>query len=412
MTIKHKLRAGVSGAATLAMLGVATGALAHSAPPVQSTVDALTARVTELENQQSGFVRTSPGLNLTFGGYVKTDFIYDVDEALGDTFFVGGITTTDVGDNERFRTHARQSRLFFKTESEAGGKTLMTHTEFDFFGGGGNEIFSNSYRARLRHAYAKWGNWTVGQTWSTFVPIEIYPSTLDFEGPAGIPFIRQAQVRYTTKVSENLTLAFALENSEFSGRDAAGSISESTTTGVRAGLDSLPDFIASATYTDDWGMAKIAGLVRELNSPGQVDSATGWGVNLSGKANLWDGGSIVGSYTTGDGVGRYIINGGGQDAFVSATGVLTTIESSGITLGITQALGQNLTGGLAFGYYTVDDTFASTDIDTLKTVHASLFWKPADRITVGAEVIWGEREDVSGASDDAVRIQTSFQVSF
>lgn len=45
-------------------------------------------------------------------------------------------------------------------------------------------------------------------------------------------------------------------------------------------------------------------------------------------------------------------------------------------------------------------------------VHASLFWKPTETITAGAEAIWGQREPVGGASDDAVRIQSSFQVNF
>ncbi|MFQ5622368.1 MAG: DcaP family trimeric outer membrane transporter [Paracoccaceae bacterium] len=399
----------IAVAAALVVLGITPAAYAQSS--LQAKVDALNARVSELETQQSGTVRTSPGVTLTFGGYVKFDFIYDVDEALGDTFGVSGISTTGA-DHEHFRTHARQTRLFFKTESTAGGRPLMTNVEFDFFGGGGNEIFSNSYNPRLRHAYVKWGNWTVGQTWTNFMPIEVYPSTVDFEGPAGIPFVRQAQVRYTTQISENVKVAFSLENSEFSGRSATTAFSESTGTGIKAGLDQLPDFVASATYSDDWGLVKVAGVVRELNSPTSGDSTTGYGINVSGQANLWQGGSVVGSFTYGDGIGRYIINGATQDAFVGATGKLTTIEAYGVTVGVSQQLTDNVKGGLAFGYYSAEDTFAPTDVDNLTTVHASLFWSPAERITVGGEVIWGQREDVSGASDDALRLQTSFQYSF
>ncbi len=275
------------------------------------------------------------------GGYIKTDFIYDFDEALGDAFNVDGITITGVGDNARFRAHARQTRLFFKASTETERGPLKTHVEFDFFGGGGNEVFSNSYSPRLRHAYGTWNGWTVGQTWSNFMPIESYPSTVDFNGPAGIAFIRQAQIRYSFPVSGNVTISASLENSEFSGRDAFGTISESTGTGIQAGLDQYPDFTLAAAWKGEKAFVKLATVVRKFNSPTSNDTATGWGVNLSGNAALWEG-----------------------------------------------------------------------DTDNVSTAHASLFYKPTQRMTVGAEVIYGRREIVSGANDNATRLQTSVRFSF
>ena len=58
------------------------------------------------------------------------------------------------------------------------------------------------------------------------------------------------------------------------------------------------------------------------------------------------------------------------------------------------------------------DSFSGSDLDTVQTIHGSLFWKPIKRLTFGAEVIWGEREDADGSDDDAVRLQTSVQVNF
>ncbi len=396
--------------ATLLATTFAMPALAETAAELKQQLTALEARIDGLESE--GRLKFPSGTTVEIGGYIKTDFIFDFDEALGDAFNVDGISITDVGDNNRFRAHARQSRLFFKTSSDTNRGPLKTHIEFDFFGGGGNEIFSNSYNPRLRHAYGTWNGWTVGQTWSNFMPIESYPTTVDFNGPAGIPFIRQAQLRYTFKVSDSVAISASLENSEFSGRDAVGPISESTSTGIRAGLDELPDFTLAASWKGDKAFVKLATVVRKFGSPTSNDTATGWGVNLSGNASLWEGGTIFGSLSYGDGIGRYLINGFAQDAFIDAAGQIQTIEASGATFGVSQAISPKLTAGLALGYYEVNDTFAATDTDNISTAHLSLFYKPTERMTVGAELIYGRREIVNGDSDDATRLQTSVQFNF
>ena len=396
-----------SGIAILCAAGPVT---AQSEAELRQQVASLEARIDALED--NGQFRIQEGTVIEFGGYVKADFILDLDEALGDVFVPESISIGEADDTDRFRAHARQTRLFFKSETQTGAGPLKTHVEFDFFGTGGNEIFSNSVSPRLRHAYGSWNGWTVGQTWTNFMPIESYPTTVDFNGPAGIPFVRQAQIRYTMPVGENFTLSASLENSEFSGRDASGSISESTTSGIRAGLDGLPDFTLAGSWKSDRAFVKLAGVVRELNSPVSNDSETGWGVNLSGNAEIWQGGLVQASLSYGDGIGRYILNGAGQDAFIDGAGNVNTITSMGATLGLSHEITPTLTGGLAYGYYSVDDRFAGTDTEELQTVHASLFWKPADRLTIGAEAIWGERTLFNGSSDDAVRLQTSFQVNF
>ena len=128
--------------ATLLATTFAMPALAETAAELKQQLTALEARIDGLESE--GRLKFPSGTTVEIGGYIKTDFIFDFDEALGDAFNVDGISITDVGDNNRFRAHARQSRLFFKTSSDTNRGPLKTHIEFDFFGGGGNEIFSNS----------------------------------------------------------------------------------------------------------------------------------------------------------------------------------------------------------------------------------------------------------------------------
>ena len=178
------------------------------------------------------------------------------------------------------------------------------------------------------------------------------------------------QMRYTHQLDENLTISASLENSEFSGRDADGFGTESSTVGIRAGLDKAPDFTLAATWREDWGFAKLAG------------------------------------------VGRYIINGVGRNALVDASGDVDTIEAWGGAAQISQKVTEEITVAAAFGRTEIEDSFAPEDLKNTNSVHASLFWRPIDRLLIGREVIWGNREDADGASDSTVRLQSSVQVKF
>jgi hypothetical protein len=351
-------------------------------------------------------------------GYIKGDFIFDTSESVGDLFVTESLTTGAANDDQRFRAHARQSRLRVKTFTPSELGEVTTHLEGDFFGNGGNEVFSSSHSFRLRHATATIGGLRVGQYWTNFMPIESYPTTVDFQGPAGIPFVRQAQLRYTDDLTEHWSLSGSIENSEFSGRDANGAFSESTTRanndfGINAGLDQAPDVTAAATYAADWGLVKLAGVGRYLGSPNdQGDDAFGWGLNLSGNTEPWTDGILRASATYGDGIGRYILNGFGQDGFVDANGDIETIEAYGTTIQVGHNLTDNVQALLAFGRYEAIDSFRPGDLDNTNSVHATLFWSPIDFVTFGTEVIWGNREDADGDSDDNVRLQQSVQVSF
>ncbi|WP_338027083.1 DcaP family trimeric outer membrane transporter [Colwellia maritima] len=133
--------------------------------------------------------------------------------------------------------------------------------EMDFYGGGGNQIVSNSEHPRLRHAFIKYKNITVGQTWTTFMNTSALAEGADFGGPlVASAFIRQGQIRYT-----NGGLQLALENPNSDKGDGS--------------QDSVPDVIAKYTFSGDWGNVSVAGVARQLNTVGgDTESAFGFGV--------------------------------------------------------------------------------------------------------------------------------------
>lgn len=367
------------------------------------------------------FILPGTDTEIKIGGYVKADFIYDFNQDVGD-FFVPELIDTGADVNgEAFSFHARQSRFNISTRSPSELGEIKTLIEADFIGDAAfGEAFSNSFDFRLRHAVLDVGPFKLGQFWSVFTPLEAYPSTVDFQGPAGIPFQRQAQARYTMTPTDKLTLAVAVENPETTATlstdtGAFGSITSSTPVGGLGTIsfDETPDFTAAATYQTPRGPVKLATVLRTLSTSGTSSNAFGYGVNISSAIDLTENTLVQAQGTYGNGVGRYIINGFGLGAFQEADGDLDAIEAYGLSIFVNQALTESLNAQVGYGRYEVlDDLPIPASLEEVQTVHASLFYSPVERLTFGAELIYGERTDQSGESDDAFRLQTSAQVTF
>ena len=142
--------------------------------------------------------------------------------------------------------HARQTRIGFATSTDTEYGKLKTVIETDFYGAGGNTTYSNSWGLRMRKAYGQLGNLLVGQNWSTFIDLNTYAEVLDFGGPAGSLFNRQAQIRWTQPFNGG-SVMFALENPycSFISSDAAA---PSTGSGLI-----IPDIIARVNFDGSYG---------------------------------------------------------------------------------------------------------------------------------------------------------------
>lgn len=345
---------------------------------------------------------------VTVSGYIKADFFFDSGNDLGDSFAASAIPTDDSEEDGHFRAHAKQSRLRVRTTTKLeNGKELKAHLEGDFFGAGGNESFSNSTTFRLRHAYFNVGAWTIGQTWTNFMDFVAYPSTVDFFGPAGKSFARQAQIRYTLPNG----LSFSIENPETDGNGSAGRLRESTG-GI--GRDVFPD-VTAAWRGGPGGLGgsyETAVIVRTLGVGGDIDDeAFGYGINVAG---AWDvgTGTVAASFTGGSGIGRYIINGAGNGLFVTDDGDLETVDAVAFNVSYDHRWSENANSLLAFGTFNNDDDFAANGIDNVQTVHANFRWSPTEVTTYGIEAIYGSNETTDGESGDAIRLQFGAQLNF
>lgn len=204
---------------------------------------------------------------VSIGGYVKADLRHVSGDLAYRDLWIGN--NPGAVDTSQTKLNIKESRLQFKVQHD----DVTGVIELDFYGSGGNEIISNSTGPRIRHAFIKYNEWTIGQTWSTFMPLHALSETLDFGGPhVGEVFIRQSQIRYSKG-----GWSFAVENPETFGS------SDST-------KESVPDFVGRYDHKGDWGQISVAGLVRQLDQNGVDETAVAGNIAakllLSGKDDV------------------------------------------------------------------------------------------------------------------------------
>lgn len=348
---------------------------------------------------------TAQAAEVKVSGYAKLDSIYDVDQRQGDLSFANQLTTGDAADNENggFDMHARESRIIITAKHE--GVTIVA--EGDFFGTGGNELVSNSNTFRSRKLYGQYGNWRMGQDWSTFMDFMAYPKSLDFGTNPGVSFIRQALIRYSAG-----GFSAAIENPEARISDAANNSLTST--------DPLPDIVVKYRNEGDHFGFYTAGLVRsleaEVNATGDTESTTALAVH-AGIVFKFSGGARLGASVITGAPGRYSQERWSFEDAVLIDGDLEAIESTAFELTYKQPLGGGSSLNAGYGILMIDDEFedevvAVGGFDQVSEFFVNYIMKASKNVDLGFEVSYGEREDFNGDTGDNTRLQFSGKYSF
>ena len=352
-----------------------------------------------------------------FGGYAKFDTMFsdysdgtpDGNSLMRQFYYAPQIPIGDGTGSSDMTTdfQARESRLNFRVDHKtAGGSSVTAFVEMDFFThGDGNEVVSNSYSPRLRHAFIKYDKWTFGQTWSTFQDVAALPEALDFVGPAeSTTFIRQSMIRYTTG-----NLELAVENPQ------------TFVAGGTRDLSSVPDLIARYTFKLDGGSyVKLAGLVRSLKiqdtGNGSQEDATAWGLSASTKFVFGNGSDLRAMVNFGDGIGRYVGLGFVPDGYIDGnTGAIETAESLSWFVAYRAVWNAKWRSNFMYGTNSIDyndDAQVGGLNDSASSFHVNLIHNVLPKLDIGAEVIYGERETVNGTDGDFTRVMFSAKYAF
>src|SRR3954466_4230538 len=142
-------------------------------------------------------------------------------------------------DNSTF-AGVRQSRLGVRSSTPTDLGELKTIFEFELFGTG---VDSGQTTFRLRHAWGELGAFGAGQYWSPFTDPDVFPNSLEYWGPTGLPWFRNVQLRYTAYQTDNSNLMIALARPGASG-DQGVYANRIELQGIRPRFP-VPDFAAA-----------------------------------------------------------------------------------------------------------------------------------------------------------------------
>ena len=373
-------------------------------------------------------------LSANIYGFVMADAIYDfkrVDPNWDDTLRVSTIPTQSgaYGGDGDFIFGVRQSRLGIKGNY---GPDITFILEAELFGVGGDE---GQTTPRLRHAWATYKNFGMGQYWSNFMDIDIFPNTIDYWGPTGMVFYRNQQARYSFPMGEDeFSISIedpgtALTVGRFRDSDSCDFPNpppecesvDSTAGDLLQSYNDLPDFSVRYRNNGDFGHYQVAGMLRKLGyerlDTGQKDDELGWGINTSAGINTWGRDLLKLQVVYGEGIGNYM-NDGGIDIAPDSEDINTAGAEAVELLGVSAYYDHywNDKWSTSFGW-------SMTDLDTTAGQHDAEFAKgqiaqinllhyPADNVLLGTEFNWGEREDVNGNTGTDYRIQFSLKVNF
>ena len=354
------------------------------------------------------------GTTVTYGGYVKMDAIVTKSDgeivALGRDFYIPGLTPVGGDSATRFDMHARQSRFFFSTATELeDGNQITSLLELDFMTSvnGNDERTVNAYSPVLRHAFIKYKDWTIGQTWSNFMDLASLPDTLDFVGnPDAAIFIRQAQVRYSKG-----NFAIAIENPESTVTPFGG--------GGRITTDdnATPDLTASYNLKTGWGVIRVSGLLRQIAIDDGTfnDEVTSVGLSVSTKIDLANKDDIRITLNSGNGLGRYVGLNTVNGAVLDANGTLETIDVSSFSAAYRHLWNDQWRSTFLYSTLMVDNDTILTGFNATKNTRsysANLLYQATKKLMLGFEYKSASREIEAGADGDLKRIQFSAKYEF
>lgn len=172
------------------------------------------------------------GITLTPGGFLAAESVWR-QRAMNADIYTNFNATPYPGAGEAHTSEwvpsARQSRLSFLASGKVPFGTISGYFEGDFLSAGttSNNLQTNSYTLRVRQAWAQahmaHSTFTGGEMWTLLSEDktkampgqEALPLFFDGNLHVGYTYTRQAGFRYQQELTHQVTLAVALENSQY-----------------------------------------------------------------------------------------------------------------------------------------------------------------------------------------------------
>jgi hypothetical protein len=165
-------------------------------------------------------------------------------------------------------------------------------------------------------------------------------------------------------------------------------------------------------WTGHWGNLSIAALLRELkiDEMGLDDTELGAAISVAGKFSLSDGDDFRWQLNYGNALGRYL----GLNSFnvgaLDATNKIVLTTQYGVLAAYRHVWNERFHSSFGASFSNADNDTAISGLavpENYQSAHADIIWSPINRMSLGAEYIWGRRADESGDDGTLKRLQFS-----
>jgi len=308
----------------------------------------------------------------------------------------GGEQSTISGKGTRLEFELRRPVAF--------NDTLRIFNQWDFFG----NTSANTMDLRLRHFYGQAWNILIGQTYSAFMDIDVWPDVVDYKGPNGILDRRQPQIRYTLPIHDEATKLLLVASIE----QPSGQIDTSTPpfpTGSTT-VNHVPDGVMHLRWEGALGHFQGGAVFRDLayeSDQGPSSSVLGWGLNASGSLNVLANDKLSWQVTYGEGIAHYVndltslsLDAALDDGKLKAIPVLATMAA------YTHQWGEHWRSTVSGGYVHVDApaSLGPLAIDHTIYTSANIMWRPTKSLCLGLEYLYGLKETSNGSEQHGHRV--------
>lgn len=340
-------------------------------------------------------MKIASGAEFNLYGNIRADASYQAEGGSAARMYnqINAVPLEGVGErSDEFKSTLAATRLGmdFKAPVGAGDKALSGKVEVDFLGGAS---FDN---LRIRHAYISYANWLIGQTWSNFAVPDYIPETVDALVYAGGSIKRTPQVRYTSTISPETNLVFAVEDPK-----------DATITGIKQRLPALTARLNHKFADNLTVSARAMGNEKRVNE----DEKMAWGVGLGAKYEFVPGTSFKADYYHVKGDSSFVSY-ANPGVVTAANGDLLQSEFDSITVGLTQQFNDKLRGTIGYGYmnFDQDNGYLAAPGLNLTAVNkdlwqawANVFYNPTKPLSFGLEYVYGEREALGAAPNGSTK---------
>ncbi len=362
-----------------------------------------------LDPKYRGFIPipNTPAL-IKFNAKPRVDFTSDNRNSGNPDRFVTAQIPVDgestEGGGRQFNVNARGSSLRLDVRAPDFPGAPRFYYENDFFGSG-----SGAMPYRIKQLYGEYYNVTAGWTFSIFEDPDVWPDTVDFEGPNSMIFARQPTLRYLLQLGKHWEMNFGAQQPS-SDIDTFG----------------LPD-VSPDNHAADGGMnirwadekighVQVAGILRDVGERSSTlgdQSVLGWGLMAATSLNVFCNDSVQLQTTYGQGYFHFANDNftspdftGGDAAFDSA-GKLKAMPFFSAMAGYTHKWSDSFRSTATFGFNDLHNESSEGPLAYNKTYYASanVVYQIRKRLSIGLEALYGKKEVKSGADGDVYRIQ-------